>query len=270
MSRIEEALEKAAQLRASVIMARPASAGFNRLEQPPPFTGEPLSVSSQLLVTATDPHTQAAEEYRKLKSAIVQITKSAAFQNMLLVTSAIGSEGKSVTAANLALSLAQEFDHTVLLIDADLRKPTLHRYLGVENNRGLTDCLLDGVALKDALIKTGIGKLAFLPAGRSVPNPAELFTSQRVKDFFLEIKRRYHDRYIIIDTPPVLPFAETRSLSAFVDGIVLVAKEGLVTLHNLEEAVTCLNGAAMLGLVYNEAEPEFHPQRYQYYREASA
>lgn len=270
MSRIEEALEKAAQLRASVIVTKPSASGFRRIEQVPDFDGEPLALSSQLLVTATDPHTQAAEEYRKLKSAIVQLTKSAMFQNMLLVTSAIGSEGKSVTAANLALSLAQEFDHTVLLIDADLRKPTLHSYLGTENSPGLTDCLLDDLELKDALIRTGIGKLTFLPAGRSVSNPAELFTSQRVKDFFLEIKRRYRDRYIIIDTPPVLPFAETRSLSSIVDGIVLVAKEGLVTLHNLEEAVSCLKAGSMLGVVYNEAEPEFHPQRYQYCSEATA
>lgn len=270
MSRIEEALEKAAKLRVDVIPVSPASQRFSKIHQPPPITGGGLKLTNKLLVTANDPHTQAAEEYRKLKSVIVKLTKAATFLNMLMVTSSIGSEGKSVTAVNLALSLAQEFDHTVLLVDADIRKPTLHSYLGVENTIGLTDCLLDGVDVKDALIRTGVGKLSFLPAGRSVPNPAEMFTSQRIRDFFLEMKNRYHDRYIIIDTPPVLPFAETRSLSAIVDGIVLVAKEGLVTLHNIEETMECLKGTPMLGIVYNEAATEFHPNRYQYCREATA
>ncbi len=270
MSRIEEALEKAAKLRVDTTSVSQTSHNFPKRHVPPPVNGERLELKNQLLVTAIDPHTQAAEEYRKLKSVVVKLTKSASFLNMLMVTSSIGSEGKSVTAANLALSLAQEFDHTVLLVDADIRKPTLHTYLGIENKVGLSDCLLDGVDVKDALIRTGAGKLSFLSAGRSVSNPVELFTSQRIKDFFLEMKNRYHDRYIIIDTPPVLPFAETRSLSAIVDGIVLVAKEGLVTLHNIEEAMECLKGTAMLGIVYNEAAPEFHPDRYQYCREASA
>lgn len=270
MSRIEEALEKAAKLRVDVIPASHSTHRFPKVHLPPPLTGAGLEITNKLLVTAIDPHTQAAEEFRKLKSVIVQLTKAESFLNMLMITSSIGSEGKSVTAANLALSLAQEFDHTVLLVDADIRKPTLHTYLGIENTVGLTDCLLDGVDVKDALIRTGVGKLSFLPAGRSVPNPAEMFTSQRIKDFFLEMKNRYHDRYIIIDTPPVLPFAETRSLSAIVDGIVLVAKEGLVTLHNIEESMECLKGTPMLGIVYNEAAPEFHPNRYQYCREATA
>lgn len=270
MSRIEEALEKASKLRVDTTPVSQTSHSFPKRHVPPPITGDGLELKNQLLVTAIDPHTQAAEEYRKLKSVVVKLTKSASFLNMLMVTSSIGSEGKSVTAANLALSLAQEFDHTVLLVDADIRKPTLHSYLGIENKVGLSDCLLDGVDVKDALIRTGAGKLSFLSAGRSVSNPVEMFTSQRFKDFFLEMKNRYHDRYIIIDTPPVLPFAETRSLSAIVDGIVLVAKEGLVTLHNIEEAMECLKGTTMLGIVYNEAAPEFHPDRYQYCREASA
>ncbi|MDD2499207.1 MAG: XrtA-associated tyrosine autokinase [Geobacter sp.] len=270
MSRIEEALEKAARLRVDVMPLDKPPQGFPKIHLPPHTPEHALKISNQLLVTAIDPHTQAAEEYRKLKSVIVKLTKSDSFMNMLMVTSSIGSEGKSVTAANLALSLAQEFDHTVLLVDADIRKPTLHTYLGIENKVGLTDCLLDGVDVKDALLHTGIGKLSFLSAGRSVPNPAEMFTSQRIKDFFLEMKNRYHDRYIIIDTPPVLPFAESRSISAIVDGIVLVAKEGLVTLHNIEEAMDCLKGTTMLGIVYNQAASEFHPNRYQYYREVTA
>lgn len=270
MSRIEDALEKAAKIRVETMATVPPETKHPRIHLPPPLTTARITVTNKLLVTVNNPHTQAAEEYSKLKSVIVKMTQKGSFLNMLMVTSSIGSEGKSLTSLNLALSLAQEFDHTVLLVDADIRKPTIHSYLGIENSVGLTDCLLDGVNAKDALIRTGIGKLSFLPAGRSVPNPAEVFTSQRMRDFFLEMKNRYHDRYIIIDTPPVLPFAETRSLSTIVDGIVLVAKEGLVTLHNIEEAMEYIKGTPLLGIVYNEAATEFHRDRYQYCREGNA
>lgn len=270
MSRIEDALEKAAKLRGestSEVIVKP---DIPKVHLPPPMTKPAISVTNHLLVTVNDPFTQAAEEYRKLKSVIVKLTKEGSFMNMLMVTSSIGGEGKSLTSINLAMSLAQQFDHTVLLVDADIRKPTIHSYLGIENTVGLTDCLLDGVAVKEALIQTGIGKLSFLPAGRNVPNPAEVFSSQRTVDFFLEMKNRYHDRYIIIDTPPVLPFAETRSLSAIVDGIVLVAKEGLVTLHDIEETMGHIKGTPMLGIVYNEAVTEFRGDHYQYCREEFA
>lgn len=270
MSRIEEALEKAAKIRVESTSEVMAIKTVPKVHLPPPMTTAGITVTNRLLVTVNDPHTQAAEEYSKLKSVIVKMTKEGSFLNMLMVTSSIGGEGKSLTALNLALSLAQEFDHTVLLVDADIRKPSIHSYLGIENSVGLTDCLLDGVDVKDALIRTGIGKLSVLPAGRSAPNPAEVFTSQRMRDFLLEMKNRYHDRYIIIDTPPVLPFAETRSLSAIVDGIVLVAKEGLVTLDNIEETMECIKGTPLLGLVYNEAAKEFHYDRYQYSREGYA
>lgn len=269
MSRIEEALEKAARLRVEIMPATSQPCA-PQVHLPPPVPENSIEITNQLLVTANNPHTPAAEEFRKLKSAVVHLTKSDAFLNMLMITSSVGSEGKSVTATNLALSLAQEFDHTVLLVDADIRKPNLHTYLGIENKVGLADCLLDSVDVKEALIHTGIGKLSFLPAGRSLPNPVEMFTSQRIRDFFMEMKNRYHDRYIIIDTPPVLPFAETRSLSTIVDGIILVAKEGLVTLHNLEETMECLKGSTMLGVVYNESATEVPVERYRYTREANA
>jgi len=264
MSRIEEALEKAARKIADSAQSEPVTLVRH---QPPPLTTAGITVTNQLLVTVHAPHTPAAEEYSKLKSVIVKLTKEGSFLNMLMVTSSVGGEGKSLTALNLALSLAQEFDHTVLLVDADIRKPSLHRYLGIKNSVGLTDCILDGIDFKDALIRTGIGKLSFLPAGRSASNPAEVFTSQCMRDFFLEMKNRYHDRYIIIDTPPVLPFSETRSLSSIVDGIVLVAKEGLVTLHNIQETMECIKGAPMLGIVYNQAMTQFQNDQYHYHRE---
>jgi protein-tyrosine kinase len=271
MSRIEEALEKAAKMRVDSPPDVSAAPSGHHVHLPPPMTTPAIKVTNPLLVTVNDPHTLAAEEYSKLKSVIVKLTNTSSFLNMLMVTSSIGGEGKSLTSLNLAISLAQEFDHTVLLVDADIRKPNIHSYLGIENSLGLSDCLLDGAEIGDALVRTGIGKMSFLPAGRSVPNPAEVFSSKRMREFLLEMKNRYHDRYIIIDTPPVLPFAETRSLSTIVDGIVLVAKEGLVSLHNIEETIECIKGTPMLGIVYNEAATEPQHGNYHYYhREGNA
>jgi exopolysaccharide/PEP-CTERM locus tyrosine autokinase len=192
---------------------------------------------------------------------------------MLLITSSISCEGKSITAINLAVTLAQEYDHTVLLVDADLRKPSLNDYLGIEQQAGLSECLLEGLEIKDALLQTGIGKLSLLPAGGEVHNPAEVFSSQKARDLFLELKYRYPDRYIIIDSPPVLPFAETRSLSSIADGVLLVVKEGTVPLRHINETLDCLKGANMLGIVYNQATVETqdeHDHYYRYYRRSYA
>ncbi|WP_084201399.1 XrtA-associated tyrosine autokinase [Geobacter pickeringii] len=276
MSRIEQALEKAARSRDTAPPNDPAPLK-NRHEAPlgePPPLPPPLAVSSEpltdcsnpLLATLNDPHSPVTEQYRKLKSEIVAATKQAGFNNMIMVTSAMDGEGKSVTSLNLAITLAQEFDHTVLLIDADLRKPSIPGYLGMTVEKGLSEYLAKGGNLPDILHKTGIGRLTVLPAGAAVKNPVELLSSQRMKDLLDEIKARYPDRYVIIDTPPVLPFAETRSLSRMVDGVIFVVKEGENSLKSIDEAVTTIDRRKVIGIVYNEARTENLGDKYDYYR----
>jgi exopolysaccharide/PEP-CTERM locus tyrosine autokinase len=256
MSRIEEALEKAAKMRGTE--SRPtgaplavASAPLHVYQQPMP--NERLKVKNPLIVSVTAPQTSVAEEYRKLKSLLVKLTYEDNFKNTLMVTSAFAGEGKSITAINLAVSLAQEYDHTVLLVDADLRKPSIHRYFGFEPKVGLTDCLTRGVDVGETLIKTGIGKLSILPYGKKAENPGELFSSSKMKNLVAEIKGRYPDRYVIIDTPPVLLFAETRIIGTLVDGTVFVVKEGAAGLKDVNDALTALDRKKLLGIVYNDA-----------------
>jgi protein-tyrosine kinase len=213
-----------------------------------------------------DPASPIAEEYRKMKSILVKMTGGEDFKNALMVTSSIPGEGKSMTALNLAISMAQEFDHTVLLIDADLRRPALHTYLNIQNNKGLADCLAGETDLSEVIIATGIGKLSIVTAGREVSNPAELFSSNRMKDLLEEIKHRYHDRYVIFDTPPVLPFAETLSLAHLVDGVVFVVKELLATQTNVKDALEALKGCKVLGIVYNDTSIAQNLERYYSYR----
>jgi protein-tyrosine kinase len=199
-----------------------------------------------------NPDTPIAEEYRKLKTVILRMTREE-FRNTVMVTSAVSGEGKSLTSANLAIMIAREYGQTVLLIDSDLRRPSLHEYLGMPLHVGLADCLEDRIDAGRAIVKTGIQKLSFMSAGKKVENPGELLSSQRMREFLLELKHRYQDRYIIIDTPPILLFAETQAMSLLVDGVLVVVKEGGVSLKGLTQMFEVLKGSNMLGVVYNDA-----------------
>ncbi len=256
MSRLEEAMEKARQLRereTSPNASEERKPKLPTLPRPAPPT-EKIEVSNHLLFAASNFDVSAAEEYRKLKSVIVHATKKKdGFHNTLMVTSSVSGEGKSLTALNLAISLAHEHDHTVLLVDGDLRNPAICNYLGLEAKKGLANCLIEGMPLSEALIKTGLGNLTVLPAGKQMANPVELFSSQKTKELIDEIKHRYPDRYIIFDMPPTLPFAETRLLGSIVDGVIFVVKEGGTSLDNITEALASLKDANVLGIVYNAA-----------------
>ena len=203
------------------------------------------------VVTFNNPDSPVAEQYRKLKTLILKMTRKE-FRNTLLITSSVGGEGKSITCANLAIMLAREYGHTVMLVDADLRKPALQEYLGLKSVFGLSDCLNDRIDLGKAIVKTGLPKLSFLSAGKQVADPAELLSSYRMKDLLTELKNRYQDRYIIIDTPPTLLYAETLALSALVDGVVVVVKEGVASLQGVRDTLDVLKGATLLGIVYND------------------
>lgn len=271
MSRIEKAMEKAAQLRqggGQSTVSRPIQQS-PIVHSPPSGAGviDKVSSDNPLLVTLNDSTSQIAEEFRKLKSILVKMTTGDDFKNTLMVTSSIPGEGKSITSLNLAISLAQEYDHTVLLVDADLRRPSVHKYLNIKREKGLADYLMGEVDLSETIISTGIGKLSVVTAGREVSNPAELFTSNRMKELLEEIKHRYHDRYIIFDTPPLLPFAETLSLANLVDGVVFVVKEQLATQTNVKDALDALKECALLGIVYNDATIAQNLERYYSYRD---
>lgn len=282
MSRIEEALKKASQMRGreekvGAGEVRPEAVDASRTQ--PSFT-PPQPENSQkvipqnvldrmagqhMLVSVNDIVSPAAEEFRKLKQNLVNLTKKDGFQNTILITSGTAGEGKSVTSTNLAISLAQEFDHTVLLVDADLRRPTCSQLLGLESTYGLSDCLIEGTDISKAMIKTGVGKLSFLPAGTPMANPGELLASQRMASVLREMKERYSDRYVIIDTPPVLPFAEARTLSRLADLVVLVVMEGRMSKYELSETMEALSGAHLGGVVYNQATKASSSNRFSGY-----
>lgn len=271
MSRIERAMERAAQLRQGSVT--PAASQEYEPERCPLHTPPPVAAvteiivpNSPFLINLNDPYLPIGEEFRKLKTALVALTTADEFNNTVLVTSAIQHEGKSITALNLAISLAQEYDHTVLLIDADFRRPSIHSYLGIEQRQGFSDCLLGDAEIGDVIIPTGIGRLSVITAGRAVPNPVELFASQKTEALIEEIKNRYHDRFIIFDSPPVLLFAESRTLAHLVDGVLFVVKEQLASQKNIKEAIEALKGCKLLGMVYNDTVIDSYDQKYSSYQ----
>ncbi|MEE9543188.1 MAG: XrtA-associated tyrosine autokinase [Thermodesulfobacteriota bacterium] len=268
MGKIEKALEKALEMKKGAL----SGSAVDILEPGPPGaveSGAPpeakkaidKSLISEQLVTVMDPTSTIAEEYRKLRTRIFEATEKN-FQNTILVTSSCKGEGKSVTAANLAAAIASKLDNTVLLVDCDLRKPTLHTYFGIEQTQGLAEYLTGKIELTDALINTGIGNMIFLPAGKPPENPAELLTSRKMRTLMDEIKNRYTNRYIILDSTPLLSTAEPSALANEADGVLLVVRERFAPRKEVEHAISILNGANILGVLLNCDDAQ--PRRYYY------
>ena len=272
MNKIERSPEKAIGLNKSGDTTSGNISGIMTVpSEPAKVEGMTIHPNNPCIINYQNPDSPLAEEYRKLKTVILRMTRSD-FRNTVMVTSAISGEGKSVTSANLAIMLARELGQTVLLIDADLRRPSLEDYLGMAPHVGLADCLKDRIDAGRAIVKTGIPKLSFMSAGKKVENPSELLSSQGMREFLLELKHRYQDRYIIIDTAPILLFAETQAMSVLVDGVLIVVKEGGVSLKGISQMLDSLKGATILGIAYNNAsaasmDGRYHQHYKHYYRD---
>jgi protein-tyrosine kinase len=270
MSRIEKALENAVKLRETTVSAAPGIG----LQTPEPAVAAPSfpmgeqivdpSVVDRHIVFITNPQSPAAEQYRKLRARILRIVGKDKL-NTLMITSADAGEGKTITAINLAVGIAQEIDHTVLLVDGDLRNPSVHRYLGIKPQAGLSDYLTNKAALSDVLVKTGIGKLVLLPAGTQVENPAELLSSTRMRELVREMKHRYGDRYVIFDSAPVLLAADALSLGNYMDGLIFVVQADRTSPKAVTEALTLLKGYKILGSVFNNVPAYLGHGRHSYY-----
>ncbi|HEX8297829.1 MAG TPA: polysaccharide biosynthesis tyrosine autokinase [Rubricoccaceae bacterium] len=201
------------------------------------------------LVTLLNPMATASETYRALRTS-VQFSRPDAVVQTILVTSASPGEGKSVTSANLALVLAQA-GRRVLLVDCDLRRPTVHKKFGLSREPGLSHALFaDGDFNPDALAQPA-DDLFVLPAGQIVPNPSELLGSKRMRDFLETMRGRFD--IIVLDAPPVHAATDAVLLSTQADATVVVARAGSTKDYDLEAALDALNGvgARLIGIVLN-------------------
>jgi non-specific protein-tyrosine kinase len=178
--------------------------------------------------------------------------------NSLLITSAHPGEGKTFTSINLSISVAQELNRTVLLVDADLRRPAKSHFdfamdhFGVNTDRGLADYLLGQAELQDLLINPGINKLTILPSGKILPNSAEVIGSARMKQLIAEIKSRYQDRVVIIDGPSALMCPDPVVLSRLVDGVLLVVETERTSPKDIKRLMELIGNRPILGTVLNK------------------
>ena len=205
-----------------------------------------------VLVTGLEPQSIEAEQFRQLKNNILFPEKGTPPKS-IMVTSFSPSDGKSFVAANLAISIAQNIDEYVLLLDCDLRSPSIHSMFGIGDGPGLCEYLSQGIELPSLLVKTFLDKLTIFPAGGIPSNPAELLSSDRMKRLIKEIRSRYSDRYIIFDTPPPHLTAETNAISRQVDGIVIVIQHGKTRKKDVLNLIDIYGKEKILGVVCNFA-----------------
>lgn len=211
------------------------------------------------IITPDAEKTQIAEEFRLIKRPLI---KNAFYQgagpnnngNLIMVTSALAGEGKTFCSINLAMSIAMEMDHTVLLIDADVARPSIPGYLGLKAESGLLDVLLDDkLELADVMVKTNVEKLSILTAGRKNRHATELLASQGMSDLLKEIAQRYSDRIIIFDSPPLLLTSEAHVLASQMGQIVLVVAAEKTPQQAVKEALRQIESCDIVNLIYNKA-----------------
>ena len=252
------------------------------VEMPPPVerrtAAKPLSVAigqitgthatgevDERLVSLITPDTFEADQYRVLRHAVEQRRRSAGVA-IVAVTSAGPGDGKTTTSVNLAGALAQDRGARVLLIDCDLRNSTMARRLGLADGRGLVQAIVDPVlTLDDAIRHLPRYNIDVMPAGFETASPYELLKSPRLGDLFEAARRRYD--YVVVDTPPAVPFPDCRVLAKVVDGFLLVISAHHTPRRLVDEALDVLPKEAFMGVVFNGDTQALADGYHTYYSE---
>jgi exopolysaccharide/PEP-CTERM locus tyrosine autokinase len=223
------------------------------------------------LVTAAGGRTALVEDFRIIKRPLIKRAFGARKPgdnpgNLIMITSSLPGEGKTFCAINLAMSIAMELDHTVLLVDADVARPSVLRTLGLPAQRGLMDILLDdSVDMADVMLRTNVNTLSILPAGTSSPRATELLASHSMKNLVNEIANRYPDRIVIFDSPPLLLTSESHVLASNMGQIVLVVESERTTQHAVKESLRQLEGLSNVNLIYNKSREFPGTESYDYH-----
>jgi exopolysaccharide/PEP-CTERM locus tyrosine autokinase len=271
-SLIEKAARRLEQLRQAGVdgVAQHAQAGS--AAQPSNLQGpEPVAPVSRLAtidlerlsaagyVTPDAPRTTIADQFRVIKRPLLanatgKGSSEVANGNLIMVTSSLPGEGKSFTAINLAMSMAMELDHRVLLVDADVARPSLMGTLGLPPSPGLLDLLLkDGVQMSTVLLRTNVEKLTFLPSGTPHPRATELLASDAMTALIEDLGSRYADRIVIFDSPPLLQTTEARVLAAHMGQIVMVVQAEKTLESQLRHALSTIESCPIKLMLLNQA-----------------
>lgn len=213
------------------------------------------------LVAITHPHSTYCEEYRSLRTHVLHKSQRQKLQS-IVVASMNPSEGKSVTALNLSWLLAQTDGVRCLIIDSDLRMPSLGDYLGIETDKGLSDILIGDATLKESIIKLEPAGLHILPGGDARSDVAELISGPKFKELLREAREMFD--YVIIDAPPLGIFTDATVLINHADGALLVVRANRTKYNTLDRVLEQLPKDRMLGVVLNQSEDVLDESQYNY------
>ncbi|MGE3511362.1 MAG: CpsD/CapB family tyrosine-protein kinase [Vicinamibacterales bacterium] len=260
MERIKQALDKARAERVGETVAigvsgpagKPVAETAIEYSQTKVQALDPATLKAHCIASAED-NKQGQTAYKMLRTQVMQ-RMSARGWNALAITSPAPEDGKTVTAINLAISLAREMHHTVLLVDMDLRNPSVHRYLGLQPQKGIDDYLLREVPMSDVLVNPGIERLVLLPGRTAVENSSEILASPSMGRLVQELKSRYPSRIVIFDLPPLLAADDALSFAPYVDAFLLVFRDGKTTKTEVEHSMEILKDVPIIGTVLNGSD----------------
>jgi len=214
------------------------------------------------VVAYFDAKSPITEQYKILKTNILSLHKGKPTKT-IVITSAIHAEGKTVTALNLAIAMAQSVNNPkILLVDGDLRRGRLARYLGVKQHAGLSEILRHQAKLEDAIFKIDLENLSFICAGAVPANPVELLSSEDMKPLLAELKTKFD--YIFIDSPPLIPVTDPGILGSMADGVIMVIQAGRTQRGIVHHAAELLHQAQAKLIGYVLTNIEYHLPEYIY------
>ena len=217
-------------------------------------------LAEQGMLTLEGGRSSVAEDFRIIKRPLLRQARASGAEairhgNLIVVTSAMPGEGKTYCAVNLAMSIAMEMDITVLLVDADVARPSVLKVLGLPPEPGLMDVLLDPqLAMGDVILKTNVANLRILPAGRSNKHATELLASRAMSRLLAEIASRYSDRIVVFDSPPLLITSEAHALVGQMGQVVMVVEAETTTQHAVKEALRQIEACEHIHLIYNKTK----------------
>ncbi len=227
------------------------------------------------MVSPEAPRSQMADEFRVIKrplltNAFGRSANTVVRGNLVMVTSAVPGEGKTFSSVNLALSIAMELDNTVLLVDADVARPSVLERLGVPPAKGLMDVLTDNsLDLADVLLRTNIERLSILPAGTPHDRATELLASESMNRLIDELASRYPDRILIFDAPPLLPSTESRVLATHMGQVILVVEAGKTQQASVSQALATIESCPVVMTLLNKVARSEVGSYYSYYGNAA-
>jgi capsular exopolysaccharide synthesis family protein len=256
MERIQRALEQASRERAGAESATGALDTQTEIYKVQYSQTKVVEVSEDVFrknrIISAVPQHDMKDAYRMLRTRVLQGMRGNNW-NSLAVTGPASGCGKTLTAINLAVSLAMEVTSTVVLVDLDLRNPSIHKYFDYEPEYGISDYLYDDVPIEKILFSPSVDRLVVLPGRTGIHNSSEMLRSPKMLSLVDELKNRYPDRYVIVDLPPVLAADDALSFSPYIDAMLLVAEDGSTKTEHLEKALEVLRDAQIIGTVLNKA-----------------